>query len=728
MSGRGPRTGAWERLVVPLLACALLLGLFVFRPGTFGAAETRVQCAPCVQSPAAAQVANARASDEGAVNAAATSSGDALSKAPPATPACPRTECAPCVHSAPAAQAAVSRASEDGTGVALLRVPPLSPTCPRVLIAGVEENAIGSRFLALVVAVADANETQSSLVVDESFFGSIPGYGWVRSFVGLQRSGVLRTVPTLSRVSGPTVFERREGWLASLQRINCFRTVKAKTGSTAWRQSGNWFRRARPFFEAWRAMPHRTHAGALRCVWYLDTWDRLSSEALLRVASALPKGAWHRVLSDRPLCVEGTESNYCAFVKGLQNAEFSYIAGELECMRQMTEADVLVSGGSSFAAMAAELSSSSQLVLSFPGEGNFDLFDRGDVVRVSASGEVSDPKRVSEKIEALIGKVETNAPPVAVDYCSLFTPGQRPCFPGLSDRYSPLEFRYACDFMFRFSDQFPGKEHFPESKIFSPAAFNAFKNPVLFVTTTAMRKFISVLPRIQVKFVLVVGDSDEANPGTLSQAQVDAIIGNPNVVHWFGMNCDRIPDARKFTCLPLGNGMWNQQRESLQSAVEKGIGLIDGYKAAANPAKSLTALILFRPHDGVRRELWNDACVPGGVLASLNVTCFKEGAATGEAYYASLAQAKFVFSPFGMGLDTYRVWETLWMDSYPIVVSHPAMDTMYTDLPVLIVSKYRDLTPALLESTYQKFRARKDWRFDKLFIRYWRRQFDSKFQ
>jgi hypothetical protein len=718
MSGRGPRASAFVRLVVPLLACALFLGLFVFVSGggpgnlVLGPVESRVQCAPCVQQSAhAAHVANARASEEGSNVAAAL----------PSTPPL-------CVQSTPAAQAAVSRASEEGT-FALLRVPPLSPTCPRVLIAGVEENTIGSRFLALVVAIADANETQSALVVDESFFGSIAGYGWVRSFVGLQRSGVLATVPRLSRITGPTMFQRREEWLASLQREPCFRTVKAKTASTAWRQRGNWFRRARPFFEAWRAMPHRTHAGALRCIWYLDSWDRLSSEALLRVASALPKGAWHRVLSDRPLCVAGADSAYCAFVKGLQNAEFSHMTSEIECMRQMTEADVLVSGGSSFAAMAAELSSSSQLVLSFPGEeGKGKLFDRGDVVRVSASGEVSDTKRMSEKIEALVGKEATSAPPAVVDYCSLFTPGKRPCFPGLSDRYSPLEFRYACDFMFSYSEVFPGKAEFPRHKIFSPAAFNAFKNPVLFVATLAVRTFISVLPQIQVKFVLVVGDSDEANPGTLSQAQVDAIIGNPKVVHWFAMNCDRIPDARKFTCLPLGNGMWGNQRESLQSAAENGIGLIDGYKPAADPAKSYAALIAFRPHDGVRSELWNDACVLGGVLASLNVTCFKEGASTGVPYYENLAKARFVFAPFGMGLDTYRVWETLWMDSYPIVVSHPAMDTMYTDLPVLIVGKYRDVTPALLESTYQKFRARKDWRFDKLFIRYWRRQFDSKFE
>jgi hypothetical protein len=284
------------------------------------------------------------------------------------------------------------------------------------------------------------------------------------------------------------------------------------------------------------------------------------------------------------------------------------------------------------------------------------------------------------------------------------------------DRPSPLDYRHICDFTYFWADNFPNKNTFPQHKIFSVSAFNAFgATPVLFVATGAMRTFIATeLPQIRIKFVLVSGDSDGSNPGILSDVEVKAIL--LATTHWYGMNCDRI--LSRFTCLPLGIGQWNGLRELLQLAVEKGIGLTNGREASLNPTKTINVLAAFTRYKGhtQRNQLWVDACA--------NYTCTDK--TTGIAYYSMLSKTKWVLVPFGMGLDSYRLWETIWMDSYPIVESHPAMDTMYTDLPVLIVKKFRDLNTTFLESMYSRFRTRRDWKFEKTYIRYWNSRFRSR--
>lgn len=90
-----------------------------------------------------------------------------------------------------------------------------------------------------------------------------------------------------------------------------------------------------------------------------------------------------------------------------------------------------------------------------------------------------------------------------------------------------------------------------------------------------------------------------------------------------------------------------------------------------------------------------------------------------ESYYTIVSSFTFFFSPPGTGWDCYRTWEALYLGTIPVILSGgEAADSMYSDLPVLIVQKYSDVTEALLHSTLHAFRKRRfDW--SKLTISYW---------
>merc|ERR1712232_323233 len=47
----------------------------------------------------------------------------------------------------------------------------------------------------------------------------------------------------------------------------------------------------------------------------------------------------------------------------------------------------------------------------------------------------------------------------------------------------------------------------------------------------------------------------------------------------------------------------------------------------------------------------------------------------------------FVAAPFGGSLDTFRLWESLFLGSIPVVRSSP-MDILYKDFPIIIIPSW----------------------------------------
>jgi hypothetical protein len=97
------------------------------------------------------------------------------------------------------------------------------------------------------------------------------------------------------------------------------------------------------------------------------------------------------------------------------------------------------------------------------------------------------------------------------------------------------------------------------------------------------------------------------------------------------------------------------------------------------------------------------------ILQSLNVS-IQSPNMTHEGrleYLRSLRTANFVVCPEGNGVDTHRLWETLYVGGTPIVKRNPLIDSLLVDLPVLLVNSWEELTDlGHLETSWVNLQSR----------------------
>ena len=78
----------------------------------------------------------------------------------------------------------------------------------------------------------------------------------------------------------------------------------------------------------------------------------------------------------------------------------------------------------------------------------------------------------------------------------------------------------------------------------------------------------------------------------------------------------------------------------------------------------------------------------------------------------------FTLCPRGNGIDTHRLWETLYMGSIPIV-KHDVAINEFNDLPICFVNDWREVTVEFLEKERIRIKNSEHYCMDKLKIGYW---------
>lgn len=88
-------------------------------------------------------------------------------------------------------------------------------------------------------------------------------------------------------------------------------------------------------------------------------------------------------------------------------------------------------------------------------------------------------------------------------------------------------------------------------------------------------------------------------------------------------------------------------------------------------------------------------------------------------YLKDLRLSNLVLCPEGNGIDTHRLWETLYMGGVPIVIRSPYMSSLIQDLPVIQLSKWSDLLDE--ESIAKEWEeiSNQNWNLEKLNLSYW---------
>jgi hypothetical protein len=246
---------------------------------------------------------------------------------------------------------------------------------------------------------------------------------------------------------------------------------------------------------------------------------------------------------------------------------------------------------------------------------------------------------------------------------------------------------------------------------------------IVYIKTDAIPAFSKV--NISVGIILVTGCSDYTMPDDMFANESDflAFVENPQILRWYVQNC--VYTHPKIERLPIGLDYhtmreyphWGSQKtpveqeRELMEVVKQGISFEGREIAIYSNCHFLT----WTKFGGDRTAAL--ATIPAELMVLEESPCERAISWRRQIKYA------FVLSPHGNGLDCHRTWEALILGCIPIVKTS-AIDSLYDDLPVVLVKDWSEITREFLEGVVADFRGR-TFHYEKLTLEYWRSKMRS---
>ena len=262
---------------------------------------------------------------------------------------------------------------------------------------------------------------------------------------------------------------------------------------------------------------------------------------------------------------------------------------------------------------------------------------------------------------------------------------------------------------------------------------------IIYVCNYALNHFTFViLPKIQVPFVLVSGDSDNEILNSFMQAS-HLILSSPKVLHWFCQNLvsdsgDKSLNPKrlnpKVTPMPIGMDYhtmsqnvsgWGPRMTPKAQEDE----ILELIKTRSKPLSERQCKIYstfhFELSRGDRREAYEH--IPKDLID------YENGKVSRRETHIRQMDYAFVASPYGGGPDCHRTWEALVLGCIPII-KRGKIDALFENdeytLPVLLVEKWSDVTEELLKETIQKFSKYEPFHsLPELSLKYWVNKFEK---
>lgn len=174
-----------------------------------------------------------------------------------------------------------------------------------------------------------------------------------------------------------------------------------------------------------------------------------------------------------------------------------------------------------------------------------------------------------------------------------------------------------------------------------------------------------------------------------------------NVKHWFAINGAVEEDF--LTPIPIG--VQRGQSELLGRVRQDKRGLL---------------YVNFSLHTRPRLDAFNYFCLKDYEWA----TVVKDQGRTDEEFLEDVGSHDFVLCPQGNGVDTYRLWQTLYLGAIPIVNS-TMQESFFEGLPILWCDDLGGLQPGTLENV-KEIAAKAPASFEKARLSYWKTQIADK--
>ncbi len=223
------------------------------------------------------------------------------------------------------------------------------------------------------------------------------------------------------------------------------------------------------------------------------------------------------------------------------------------------------------------------------------------------------------------------------------------------------------------------------------------------VFARAPGKFLEKIhPSIKNPYILIThGDVNDA----FKDSYVPYLTSN-KIIAWFGIH-PTVTVHPKFFPIPLGVIARSHSYGKNQEETHKFLSYLKGVKK-----DKLVYINFVDPHRKDRqlcRKMFagKPFCLVGDRKPWLD-------------YMTEMARCKFTLSPKGIGIDCYRTWEALLVGSVPVVKSSQ-LNTLYRDLPIVVIDKWEQLNEAFLNQKYKEITSKK-YNIEKLYIEYWNNQ------
>lgn len=226
---------------------------------------------------------------------------------------------------------------------------------------------------------------------------------------------------------------------------------------------------------------------------------------------------------------------------------------------------------------------------------------------------------------------------------------------------------------------------------------------VVFVSNCAKQKlerfFLEYHPKIKVKYILITHNGDKSAPREFKKYLEDE-----NLFLWFGQNPD-ILHHPKFVPIPIGL----ENRHIGRSHYE----YINEILKAPLPERRYLAYANFALHTNpsIRKPVYEYFKNKSFCKLVPTRNSVKE-------YLSEIRASKYVISPPGNGLDCHRTWEALYLGAVPIVLTSN-LDKLFEGLPVIIVSKWADVSATMLFNNYDSI-LKNNYNLQKLNLSYWK--------
>lgn len=194
---------------------------------------------------------------------------------------------------------------------------------------------------------------------------------------------------------------------------------------------------------------------------------------------------------------------------------------------------------------------------------------------------------------------------------------------------------------------------------------NQFKNCKIFIKTDYLHFFISnILPYIKNTFILYSHNSDLS-----INASYNALLDNFFLKKWYAQNV--LIKHEKLFAIPIGlaNKRWEH-------------GNIEIFKEVLNLKIKKEKDFYF--HFNEKTNLVERKnCLSNVDLPKDQPKIFKE-------YLKDLSKSYFSICPSGNGLDTHRVWESIYFKTIPIVTHNETYEQLSKKYPILMIDKWEN--------------------------------------